>query len=175
MSHHPEFGPATALDDRQIEELLEDLRSRAADNTTDPRAIESAIAELESEAARRGLDLPFVAEVIPPALAFSRLEAALASGDVPAAAEALSSCNASGLWRAYRRVRGHDEPRVRILLLHRIAACVEWGLFGEERARQRWARLASATHFSLEEYEAYLVQCIDALFTVSIVDHGLPY
>jgi hypothetical protein len=175
MNQHPESRPAAELDDRHLQELLLDLRSRGADGTTDPHVLESAIAELEAEAARRGLDLPVVKEVIPPALAFSRLEAALASGDVSAAAEAISFCNATGVWRAYRRVLAQDDCRVRILLLQRIATCVEWGVFGKERARQRWARLASITEFSLDEYEAYLVQCIDALFTVSIVNHDLPY
>jgi hypothetical protein len=175
MTQRPDPSPAASLDDRSIAELLADLRTRAAAGTDEPQPIERAIAELEGEAARRGLALPAVKEVIPPALAFTRFEAALTRNDTAAMADAIGSCNASGIWRAYRRTCAHGDLRTRIYLLQRILFCVEWGVHGEEKARQRWSRIAAATQLADDEYEAYLVQCIDALFTVSIVNLELPY
>jgi hypothetical protein len=175
MTPRPEPSPAASLDDRGITDLLADLRERAATGAADPHEVEPAIAELEAEAARRGLELPAVREVIPPALAFSRFEAALARDATFVAGEALGSCDASGLWRAYRRVRAHAHAGLRIFLLRRILFCVEWGVYGEARARQRFHRLSHATQLNDDEYEAYLVQCLDALFTVSIVNLELPY
>ena len=42
-------------------------------------------------------------------------------------------------------------------------------------ARERAARLANTVAMTDEEYEAYLVQVIDALFAVSITMMNLPF
>jgi hypothetical protein len=175
MTPRPQPSPAASLDDRCIIDLLTDLRERAAAGETDPQHVESAIAELEAEAARRGLELPSVEEMIPAGLAFCRFEAAFARNDVPAMANAISYCDAAGMWRAYRRIRVHDDAPTRMYLLQQVFLCVAWTLYGEQWARERWSRFTAATQLDDTEYEAYLVQCIDSLFTVSIINMNLPY
>lgn len=170
----PTKSPAE-LDDRQVLDLLDDLRERAATTSRDDEAFIPAIVELELEAARRNLAVQGPHERIPARVALERFRTACERRDFEAAGKAIFYMDAAGLWYAYRRAKEQGHIAVRLHLLDRVQFCIESGVLGEERARERRARLSRATHLSDEDYEAYLVQCIDALLTVSIVNIDLPY
>jgi hypothetical protein len=175
MTPQPEFAPAASLDDRGIIDALADLREPHAEHVLQPKHVERAIAELEAEAARRGLALPAVSEVIPPAVAVGRFLAACERDDVGAMERAIRFLDSAGMWRAYLRVQSYYEPQVRAYLLQRILYHTERRVCDEERARRRQVRLTQASALTDEEYEAYLVHCIDALFIVLAINHQLPY
>jgi hypothetical protein len=178
MSSHAEYLPAqpvSTLEDQQVVDILADLRARAADEDDGPGDMASCIAELEAEAARRNLSLPSIPEPVPAAVALQRFRDAMDRGDVETAGAAIFHMDAAGLWYASYRVRGYASVQARIYLLGRVIFCIEWGVFGEERARNRRARLTAASHLTDAELAAYLVQCVDALLTVSIVNMDLPY
>jgi hypothetical protein len=178
MSSHADYlpmQPVSTLEDQQVVDLLEGLRARAAEQHGEPGDIAAGIAELEAEAARRNLSLPSVREPVPAAVALQRFRDAMHRGDIEAAGAAILHMDAAGLWYASFRVRGLADVQVRIYLLGRVIFCIEWGVLGEARARSRRARLTAPSHLSDAEFAAYLVQCLDALLTVSIVNMDLPY
>jgi hypothetical protein len=171
----PPTQPVSELDDQQILDLLQELRSMTPAGRQEDDAVIASIAELELEVVRRNLDAPSVAEPIIPAVALMLFEAACIRRDIVAAGDAIHHMDAAGLWFAYQRTKEQQHVGARMYLLERIRYCVELSVFGEERARLRAGRLAQATFLSAEDYNAYLVQCIDALLTFSILDHNLPY
>jgi hypothetical protein len=171
----PPTQPVSELDDQQILDLLQELRSMTPAGRQEDDVIIANIAGLELEVVRRNLDAPCVHERIPPAVALSRFKAAGARGDLEAAGNVIAYLDGAGLWYAYQRAKEQEHVAVRLHLLERLRFRVEVGVLGIERARLRTARLHEATHLSDEDYAAYLVQCIDALLTFSILDHNLPY
>jgi hypothetical protein len=174
----PEFPststPASKLADQQILDLLEELGSRPATTHEDDEALISAIADLELEAAKRAIEVPGPHERIPPAVALDRFKVACTQGDFEAAGKAVYYLDPQGLWYAYRRAREQGHIAVQLHLLVRVRICVELGVLGMESTRARGTRLDQAD-LSDEDSVAYMVQCIDALFTLSIINMDLPY
>jgi hypothetical protein len=171
---YPPTHPVSELEDGQILERLADLRTTAAATDGADDATIEAIAELELEVARRGLDAPAVRERVPPAFALERFKAAYERSDLEAAGRAIFEMDAPGVWYAYRRAKEVPDVVVRLYLLDRIHFCIEAGVHGAERAQARRNRLVHSP-LDGEDLAAYLVQLIDALLTVSIINLDLPY
>jgi hypothetical protein len=162
------------LDDRELLDLLEDLRARALlEEMADAESIESAIAELEVEASCRGLNLPATChEPTPQPLALRILWTALERGDQESAARAMTHLDAGALWFAYRRTREHGAQKTRLFFLVHVLFCLDALVFSEQRALERGAWLSSSD-LSVEDRVAYLEQCINALFG-GLLAYGPP-
>jgi hypothetical protein len=175
----PEHSPAprvTLLADHQVLDLLADLRTRAGDDAiTDHSVLIPAIAELEVEVARRSLDAPSVHEWIPAIVALDRFRTALALDDIEAAARTLYYMDVAGLWYAYRRATEQERIGVRLYLLERVHYSLACAVWGQQRAEARALGAGKAARLGDEDFAAYLVQCIDALVTVSINILNQPY
>ncbi|HSJ10053.1 MAG TPA: hypothetical protein VK928_09065 [Longimicrobiales bacterium] len=163
------------LNDQQLAETLEELRTIAAD--LDAPAADSyceAIVELECEALRRGLVLPGPREIMPPAVALRRFHDALARCDLEAAMNPMWHLDGAGLWVAFRLARDLRHPGARMILLAEMVICVGWFLNGEVRGRERVFALMNSP-MNDEDREAYLEQWITGLFNFSSSRWGKPF
>jgi hypothetical protein len=166
--------PTGNLTDNQIESVLADLRARAGWSDADHDSITSAIAELECEAARRGLELPAPCEPTPPALAFRHFTESLARGDYRNAARFLLELEPAGAWLAFRRACELTDIHARVHLLERLLCALDLHTLGEEKARRRIEQLRLSP-LSDADYDTYLQHCITAHFNVAMIHWIRPF
>lgn len=138
----PDRGDATVhartLADGELVYFLKYVRRRLTGAPAEHEtAYASALATLELEAARRGIQLRGVREPLPPTIAARHLERAIAAGDLNAVRRMLRWQNAEGFWRAYRYALSLAEPAARAWLLERILWAVDVRLYGVPTARRR--------------------------------------
>lgn len=153
------------LDDEKLIELLADLRARAAPgHVADAETIESAIAELETEASCRGLALPVEChEPTPHSLALNLVWKGFLRGDLPTVMRNMLQLRVDALWLVYRRLPNFVGESGRVTVLQHLLFCVDRAVLGEERALQRRASLDGGG-LSADDRVAYMIQCLNALF-----------
>ncbi len=145
----PERGDATThariLRDGDLLHFLRHTRRRLAcarAGQAEPWA--AALAVLELEAARRGIELRGVRERVPAPVARRQLDRAVAGDDAIGVKLLLRWLDGPGLWRAYRYAIEHPDERERVRLLERVHWHVNVRLFGVDVARRKRRRAAQA-------------------------------
>ena len=148
--------------------LLESTRARAGHTAPANRpAFETALANLECEAASRGLELKSdVQEQTPPSLAFRLFLQSLAEADRDLAHRALRGIDGGAVFVAWRRSREHSDRSFRIFCLARVLFKLDLALLGFEDAVARQDKLEQC---GLDEpdLEAYVEQCIASMFAAA--------
>jgi hypothetical protein len=159
---------ARHLGNPELQKLLADMRARAAHALPqDAPALESALANLECEAASRGLKLKSeVEEQTPAPLAFHLLLRALATSDRDLAHRALRWVDGGAVFVAWRRIRNHGDRSFRIFCLARILFKLDLALLSFEDAVARQEKLERCG-LPDEDLEAYVEQCITSMFAVA--------
>lgn len=140
-------GPAARLSNEVLIELLDATRARLAQaNGRAAVQYAAALAELELEAARRGLELPTVprpAPVAPPENVdrpedhIPRLDLVLHAGSESAVLEVLAELGPDGMYRAWQVAQAIPEPPFRLFRLTLLCLVLDRRAFGEETAEQR--------------------------------------
>ncbi|HSJ05554.1 MAG TPA: hypothetical protein VK936_02555 [Longimicrobiales bacterium] len=166
--------PTGNLTDSQIESVLADLRTRAGGADADHDSITSAIADLECEAARRGLALPAPCEPTPPVLAFRHFTESLSRGDYRNAGRFLIELDPAGAWLAFRRACELTDYHARVYLLERLLCALDLHTLGEEKARRRIDQLRRSP-LNNADFDFYLQQCITAHFNVAMIHWIRPF
>ncbi|HEX7120580.1 MAG TPA: hypothetical protein VF212_17440 [Longimicrobiales bacterium] len=144
-----ERGDATAhvrsLGDGDLVHFLWHTRRRMAGARGDQaEAYASALAALELEAARRGIEMRGVRERVPAPVARRRLDDAVADDDPAGVRILLRWLDGPGLWRAYRYALSHPDREERVRILERVHWHLNVRLFGVDVARRRRRRAAQA-------------------------------
>lgn len=136
---------ARRLGDGDLVHFLKHTRRRLAGARGDRvQAYVGALAVLELEAARRGIEIRGVRERIPAPVARKQLEEAIAENDVIGVRLLLRWLDGSGLWRAYRYAIRHPDPAVRASLLERVHWHLNVRVFGVDVARRKRRRAVQA-------------------------------
>lgn len=148
-SKGPERGDATShvrfLGDGDLVHFLRHTRRmlvRARGDHVDAYA--AALAALELEAARRGIEMRGVRERVPVPVARRRLERAVDYDDAASVRVLLRWLDGPGLWRAYRYALRVPDAEERARILERVHWHLNVRLFGIEAARRRRRRAAKA-------------------------------
>jgi hypothetical protein len=174
MKSHPEHHRAARLEDHQVTGLLAELRARPVVTRAEDDATISAIAELECEAARRGLELGAVPEPTPPRLACQRCMEALEGKQFEVAFRMMAWMDPEGLWRVYRYALAIADLRLRLWHLQPLLFFLDAGILGRDAACARKSNL-EASGMDEREREAYVRHCIDALFNDAMLRWLKPY
>ncbi|HEX6939650.1 MAG TPA: hypothetical protein VF158_09575 [Longimicrobiales bacterium] len=145
----PEYEDATAhvrsLGDGDLVHFLRHTRRRIAGaRGAQAEAYAAALAALELEAARRGIEMRGVRERVPAPVARRRLDRAIAGDDPAGVRTLLRWLDGPGLWRAYRYAVAHPDAVERARILGRVHWHLNVRLFGMDIARQRRRRAARA-------------------------------
>jgi len=145
----PGPGDATShvrsLGDGDLVHFLRHTRRRlACARGEHAEAYASALAALELEAARRGIEIRGVRERVPIPVARRRLEQAVLYDDPEAVRALLRWLDGPGLWRAYRYALVLPDPEERARILERVHWHLNVRLFGLAEGKRRRRRAANA-------------------------------
>jgi len=145
----PERGDATShvrfLGDGDLVHFLRHTRRRLARAQRDHvDAYASALAALELEAARRGIEMRGVSERVPAPVARKQLDRAIAIDDPAGVRILLRWLDGPGLFRAYRYALRVPDAEERARILERVHWHLNVRLFGVQVARRRRRRAAKA-------------------------------
>lgn len=140
-------GPAATLSNEVLVELLDTTRASLAEaNGREEVQYAAALAELELEAARRGLQLPGLPqpgsavpaeEVDRPEDHIPRLDLVLHAGGESAVLELLAELAPDGMYRAWQVANAIPEPPLRLSRLTTLCLALDRRVFGEDVAEQR--------------------------------------
>lgn len=161
-------GALEHLHDVGLALRLGTLRNTTYDDDAEAAAAFAEIAALEIEAERRGF-IPFSShEPTPPSLALSRFSSFLGRGDVDNAAHWIPALDMAGLRDAFNLVRRIPVNGVRMHFYERLLFTLDRALYDHAAAVERRQRL-ERSGLDTEDLEAYLEQCLTALFAHLLV------
>jgi len=145
----PEGGDATShvrtLGDGDLVHFMRHTRRRLAGARGDQvAAYAAALAVLELEAARRGIEIRGVRERVPAPVAERRLDQAVHDDDTAGVRVLLRWLDGPGLWRAYRYALLVPDAEERARILERVHWHLNVRLFGVQEGRRRRRRAAQA-------------------------------
>lgn len=161
MPEESPVTPASLLTDKQLQELLVDLRTNAAPDA--PETIQ-AIAALEAEAASRKIDLGKAPhEEMPQQFLLRRFEAAVKGGHVHRVQMSTWDMEPPTVWKAYRIIREVESAPLRRCILGILYYVLDCRAFGTEVAGKHKAFIRSL-QMNDDEEEDFIHLCIKSTF-----------